>query len=83
MNDQLREAPVRSQIALRLLFPRLFLPIYRICNALIVLDPLFSIRSALYQPESLRTGGSHYLQAGSLCATGWSPKPAGFGVMSP
>jgi len=41
MNDQPREAPARSQIALRLLITLLFLPIYAICNALVVLTTLF------------------------------------------
>lgn len=41
MNDQLQEPVSRSQIALRLLFTILFLPIYGICNALVVLTTLF------------------------------------------
>lgn len=41
MNDQLQEGPSRGQIAIRLLFTLLFLPIYGICNALIVLTTLF------------------------------------------
>lgn len=41
MNDQPQEATPRSQIAIRLLFTILFLPIYGICNALIVLTTLF------------------------------------------
>ena len=41
MNDQLHAAPSRGQIAIRLLFTILFLPIYGICNAVVVLTTLF------------------------------------------
>jgi hypothetical protein len=41
MNDQLQEVAARSQIAIRLLLTILFIPIYGICNALVVLTTLF------------------------------------------
>lgn len=41
MNDQPQEPASRSQIGIRLLFTILFLPIYGICNALVVLTTLF------------------------------------------
>ncbi len=41
MNDQTQAAPSRSQIALRLLFTIFFLPVYGLCNALVVLTTAF------------------------------------------
>ncbi len=41
MNDQPQQAPSRSQIGIRLLFTILFIPIYGICNAIVVLTTLF------------------------------------------
>jgi Domain of unknown function (DUF4389) len=41
MNDQPPETVSRGQIFIRLLFTLLFLPIYGICNALIVLTTVF------------------------------------------
>ncbi len=41
MNDQPQEAPSRRQIAIRLLYTVIFLPIYGICNALVVLTTVF------------------------------------------
>ncbi len=41
MNDQPQAAPPRGQIAIRLLFTILFIPIYGLCNALVVLTTLF------------------------------------------
>lgn len=41
MNDHPQEAVSRSQIGIRLLYTILFLPIYGICNALVVLTTVF------------------------------------------
>ncbi len=41
MNDQPQTAPSRNQIGVRLLFTLLFLPIYGICTALVVLTTVF------------------------------------------
>ena len=41
MNDQPQETLSRQQIAIRLLYTILFLPIYGICNALVVVATLF------------------------------------------
>ena len=41
MNDQPQETLSRNQIAIRLLYTILFLPIYAICNALVVLTTVF------------------------------------------
>ena len=41
MNDQPRETVSRNQIAIRLLYTILFLPIYGICNALVVVTTVF------------------------------------------
>ena len=41
MNDQPQETLSRNQIAIRLLYTILFLPIYAICNALVVLSTVF------------------------------------------
>ncbi len=41
MNDQPQESASRSQIGIRLLFTILFLPIYGICNALVVVTTIF------------------------------------------
>ncbi len=41
MNDQPQEPLSRRQIAIRLLYTILFLPIYGICNALIVVTTVF------------------------------------------
>ncbi|MCL4504296.1 MAG: DUF4389 domain-containing protein [Deltaproteobacteria bacterium] len=41
MNDQPQEVAARSQMAIRLLLTILFLPIYGLCNALVVLTTLF------------------------------------------
>ncbi len=41
MNDQPQEPASRSQIAIRLLVTIIFLPIYGICNALVVAATLF------------------------------------------
>ena len=41
MNDQPQEVAARSQIAIRLLLTILFIPIYGICNALVVVTTVF------------------------------------------
>lgn len=41
MNDQPQAAPSRKQIAIRGLYTLLFLPIYAICNMLVVLTTVF------------------------------------------
>jgi hypothetical protein len=41
MNDQPQETVSRNQIAIRLLYTILFVPIYAICNALVVLTTVF------------------------------------------
>jgi hypothetical protein len=41
MNDQPQETLSRQQIAIRLLYTILFLPIYGICNALVVVTTVF------------------------------------------
>lgn len=41
MNEQAQEPASRSQIGIRLLYTILFLPIYGICNALVVLTTVF------------------------------------------
>ncbi len=41
MNEQLQEPWSRQQIAIRLVYTIIFLPIYAICNMLVVLTTLF------------------------------------------
>ncbi len=41
MTEQIQEAPSRRQIAIRLLYTIIFLPIYAVCNMLVVLATLF------------------------------------------
>ncbi len=40
MNEKIQEAPSRRQIAIRLVYTIIFLPIYGICNMLVVLATL-------------------------------------------
>ena len=58
MNDQPQEAVSRGQIGIRLLFTILFLPIYGICNALVVLTTVFQFAMlfiTLKHSEPVRT----------------------------
>jgi hypothetical protein len=47
MNEQAQEAPSRSQIGIRLLCTILFVPIYGICNALVLLTTVFQFAMLL------------------------------------
>jgi hypothetical protein len=58
MNAQTQEPRSRKQIAIRLLYTLLFLPIYEICNSLVLLATLFQfalLPITLKHSEPLRT----------------------------
>ncbi len=62
MNEQPQEPVARNQIFIRLLFTILFLPIYGICNALVVLTTIFQFALLFItgqHSEPVRTFANH------------------------